>query len=53
MQDVHKRIAEKAEEFGTTIRALQAELEKGGGIGRLRDMLLAESTLEYLREKNH
>lgn len=49
--DVSKRIAEKAEEFQTTKKSLQAELEKGGGMERLRDMLLAESTLEYLMEK--
>jgi FKBP-type peptidyl-prolyl cis-trans isomerase (trigger factor) len=50
--DVSKRIAEKAEEFGTTERALQKELEEGGGMARLRDMLLAESTLGYLVEIN-
>ena len=50
--DVNNRIAEKAEEFGTTKKALQAELEKGGGMERLREMLLAESTLEYLVERN-
>lgn len=49
--DVSKRIAEKAEEFQTTKKSLQAELEKGGGLERLRDMLIAESTLEYLMEK--
>jgi FKBP-type peptidyl-prolyl cis-trans isomerase (trigger factor) len=47
-QDVSDRIAEKAKEFGTTTKSLRAELEKGGGIQRLRDMLLAESTLEYV-----
>lgn len=50
--DVNNRIAEKAKEFGTTKKALQAELEKGGGVGRLRDMLLAESTLEYVKERS-
>jgi FKBP-type peptidyl-prolyl cis-trans isomerase (trigger factor) len=50
--DVNDRIAEKAEEFGTTKKSLQAELEKGGGLQRLRDMLIAESTLDYLLEKN-
>jgi FKBP-type peptidyl-prolyl cis-trans isomerase (trigger factor) len=49
--DVDNRIAEKAEEFGTSKKALQKELAKGGGLGRLRDMLLAESTLDYLIEK--
>jgi len=46
--DVGKRIAEKAIEFGTTKESLQKELEEGGGTARLKDMLLAESTLEYL-----
>jgi FKBP-type peptidyl-prolyl cis-trans isomerase (trigger factor) len=51
-RDVQKRIAEKAEEFGTTMKALQMELEGGDGMGRLREMLLAEITLEYLMEIN-
>jgi len=50
--DVKDRIAKKAKEFGTTIKSLRQELEKGGGIQRLRDMLIAESTLEYLMGKN-
>jgi FKBP-type peptidyl-prolyl cis-trans isomerase (trigger factor) len=50
--DVNTRIAEKAKEFGTTVMSLRQELEKGGGLGRLRDMLIAESTLDYLLEKN-
>jgi len=50
--DVDKRIAEKAEEFGTTTNALQAELSQGDGMQRLKDMLLAENTLAYLAEKN-
>jgi FKBP-type peptidyl-prolyl cis-trans isomerase (trigger factor) len=50
--DVTDRIAAKAEEFGTTQKVLQAELEKGGGMLRLKEMLLAESTLEYLMERN-
>jgi len=50
--DVNDRIAEKANEFEMTIKSLHKELENGGGIQRLRDMLLAESTLEYLMEKN-
>jgi FKBP-type peptidyl-prolyl cis-trans isomerase (trigger factor) len=50
--DVNNRIAEKAKEFGTTIKSLQKELEKGGGLQRLRDMLIAESTLDYVLEKN-
>jgi len=51
-RDVTKRISEKAQEFGTSPKALQTELEEGGGMGRLQDMLLAESTLEYLMEGN-
>jgi FKBP-type peptidyl-prolyl cis-trans isomerase (trigger factor) len=50
--DVNNRIAEKAKEFGTTIESLQKELEKGGGLQRLRDMLIVESTLDYVSEKN-
>jgi FKBP-type peptidyl-prolyl cis-trans isomerase (trigger factor) len=49
-KDVNARIAEKAVEFGTTRESLQKELAKGGGLQRLKDMLLAESTLEYLVE---
>jgi len=49
-KDVNARIAEKAVEFGTTREALREELAKGGGLQRLKDMLLAESTLEYLVE---
>jgi FKBP-type peptidyl-prolyl cis-trans isomerase (trigger factor) len=48
--DVEQRIQEKAEIFGTQAETLRAELEKGGGIPRLKDLLLAESTLEYLLE---
>jgi FKBP-type peptidyl-prolyl cis-trans isomerase (trigger factor) len=47
---VNRRIAEKAQEFGTTTGALKVELEKGGGLTRLQDMILAERTLEYLLE---
>ena len=50
-KDVKDRIAEKAVEFGTTRESLQEELAKGGGLQRLKDMLLAESTLEYLVER--
>jgi len=50
--DVNDRIAEKAVEFGTTKKSLQTELEKGGGVMRLKDMLLAESTLDYLIEQS-
>lgn len=51
--DVNNRISEKAKEFGTTIKSLQKDLEKGGGLQRLRDMLIAESTLDYLVKKKH
>jgi FKBP-type peptidyl-prolyl cis-trans isomerase (trigger factor) len=50
--DVNKRIAEKSKEFETTANSLRKELEKGNGLQRLRDMLIAERTLEYLMEKN-
>jgi len=49
--DVETRIAEKAVEFGTTTSALKAELEQTGGTRRLKEMLLAESTLDFLIEK--
>jgi len=50
--DAERRIGEKALEFGTEPDSLRAELEEGGGIRRLKDMLLAESTLDYLVEKS-
>ncbi len=50
-RDIDRRIAEKAKEFGTSGDALRSELEKGDGISRLRDLLLAESTLDYLVEQ--
>jgi FKBP-type peptidyl-prolyl cis-trans isomerase (trigger factor) len=49
--DVERRIGEKAVEFGAKPEILKTELENGGGMQRLRDMLLAESTLGYLIEK--
>ncbi|MCK5845719.1 MAG: hypothetical protein KAG97_13485 [Victivallales bacterium] len=51
-RDVEARIAEKAKEFHTTEKKLRAELNTRGGAGlqRLRDMLLAESTFDYLTE---
>jgi len=51
-RDVDNRIAEKAAEFGASIKELQAEVCQGGGRQRLKDMLLAESTLAYLMEIN-
>jgi FKBP-type peptidyl-prolyl cis-trans isomerase (trigger factor) len=48
--DVETRIKEKASEFGTTLEELRSQLEKGGGRERLRNMLVAERTLEYLLE---
>ena len=50
-KDVEQRIEEKTSEFGIGSDALRAELEEGGGIQRLGDMLLAESTLEFLVER--
>lgn len=51
--DVEQRIKEKAIEFGSTHDALRSELEKGGGRQRLKDMLLAESTMDYLVERGN
>ena len=51
-KDIEQRIEEKAVEFDTSPDTLSAELEKGGGLQRLKDMLLAESTLDYLLETN-
>ncbi len=48
--DVDGRIEEKAAEFGTRPETLRADLEKGGGRARLKDLLVAESVLEYLLE---
>jgi len=48
--DVEQRLQDKAAEFGTTPHSLKAELEQGGGRARLKDLLLAESVLEYLLE---
>ena len=48
---VEQRIREKASEFATDPDVLRMELEKGGDRQRLKDMLLAESTLDYLTEK--
>jgi FKBP-type peptidyl-prolyl cis-trans isomerase (trigger factor) len=50
--DVNDRIAEKAKEFGTTEKLLEQELRNEGGLQRLRDILIAESTLDYLLEKS-
>jgi FKBP-type peptidyl-prolyl cis-trans isomerase (trigger factor) len=48
--DVEARIRAKASEFGTAPEELRLQLEKGGGRERLRDVLIAERTLEYLLE---
>ena len=48
--DVETRIKEKASEFGTTVEELRSQLEKRGGRERLRNMLVAERTFEYLLE---
>ena len=47
-RDVDNRIAKKAKEFGASIKELQAVVSQGGCRQRLKDVLLAESTLEYL-----
>lgn len=49
--DVSERITEKAGEFGTTKEALDKELKEGGGMARLRDLLVAERTLEYIEQQ--
>ena len=49
--DVEQRIKEMAIEFNTVPDVLRSELEEGGGLQRLQDMLLAESTLDYLVER--
>ena len=51
-RDVERRIAAKAQEFDVSPTKLKAELEKDGGYLRLREMLLAESTLGYLLHLN-
>jgi|WetSurMetagenome_2_1015567.scaffolds.fasta_scaffold194113_2 FKBP-type peptidyl-prolyl cis-trans isomerase (trigger factor) len=48
--DVQRRIEEKAAEFGTSPDTLRADLDKGGGRARLKDLLVAESVLAYLLE---
>lgn len=48
--DIERRIEEKSAEFETSPEALKAELEKGGGRPRLKDLLLAENVLAYLLE---
>jgi FKBP-type peptidyl-prolyl cis-trans isomerase (trigger factor) len=49
-RDVEQRIAEKSVEFGESAKSLRARLDQGGGVARLRDMLLAEATLDYLMD---
>ncbi|MGD0274795.1 MAG: trigger factor [Syntrophales bacterium] len=50
--DVERRIGEKAVEFGINPNTLKTEFEKGGGKQRLKDMLLVETTLDFLIEKS-
>lgn len=50
--DVEERIERKAAEFGVNSHCLKAEFENGSGRQRLKDMLLAESTLNFLIEKS-
>ncbi|MDO9531002.1 MAG: hypothetical protein Q7O12_02580, partial [Deltaproteobacteria bacterium] len=47
---VDRRIEAKAAEFGIRGDTLRADLDKDGGRARLKDLLLAESVLEYLLE---
>ena len=51
-KDVENRMKEKAVEFGTTPKTLLKELAggQGGGLQRLKEMLLAESVLDYLSD---
>jgi FKBP-type peptidyl-prolyl cis-trans isomerase (trigger factor) len=49
--DVDNRIEAKAAVFDTSAEALRSELRQGGGMERLRDVLIAESTLEYLLDR--
>ncbi|OPY76196.1 MAG: trigger factor [Syntrophorhabdus sp. PtaU1.Bin050] len=51
-QDVEERIERKAVELGVDFDALKAEFEKGGMRQRLKDMLLAESVLDFLIEES-
>jgi len=51
-QDVDERIERKAVEFGVSSHALKAEFGKGSGRQRLKDILLAEATLNFLIEKS-
>ncbi|OPY68365.1 MAG: Trigger factor [Syntrophorhabdus sp. PtaU1.Bin002] len=50
-EDVEERIERKALELGVNSDALKLEFEKGGMRQRLKDMLLAESTLDFLIEE--
>jgi len=49
--DVERRIEEKAIEFGANSNTLKAEFEKGNWRQRLKDIILAESTLNFPIEK--
>jgi trigger factor len=49
-QDVNERLEAMAQAHGTTPARLRNELEAGGGLGRLHDLLLAEKTLDYIIE---
>ena len=51
-QDVEERIERKAVELGMNSDVLKAEFDKGSMGQRLKDMLLAESTLDLLIEKS-
>jgi FKBP-type peptidyl-prolyl cis-trans isomerase (trigger factor) len=49
-RDMEERIAAIAEAEGTTPKLLKNELSARGGLGRLRDFLLAEMVLAYIIE---
>ncbi len=51
-QDVEERIERKAVELSVNSDVLKAEFEKGGMRQRLKDMLLAESVLDFLIEES-
>lgn len=51
-KDVEERIERKTAELGVKSHAVKAEVEKGSVRQRLKDMLLAESVLDFLMDKS-
>jgi FKBP-type peptidyl-prolyl cis-trans isomerase (trigger factor) len=49
-RDVNKRIEATAESYGTPVSSLRQKLLSSGGMSRIRSLLLAERTLDYLLE---